>query len=72
MGAPDAAAHDFVLGHRKLELIIAFGVYPEGKFPDGALMAIDKAKSMIFKENRLDQIFSLRAVKQSVQEICAG
>ncbi len=72
MGVPEAAAHDFVLGHLKIELAIAFGIFPEGKFSDGALMAIDQAKSVIFKEDWLDQVFSLEAVKKSVQDICAG
>lgn len=72
MGVPEAAAHDFILGHLKIELAIAFGIYPEGKFSDGALMAIDKAKSVIFKEDWLDRVFDLAAVKTSVQEICAG
>lgn len=72
MGVPEAAAHDFILGHLKIELAIAFGIFPEGKFSDGALMAIDQAKSVIFKEDWLDQIFSLDAVKKSVQDICAG
>ncbi|WP_417722123.1 phosphogluconate dehydrogenase C-terminal domain-containing protein [Salipiger sp.] len=70
MGVPEAAAHDFVLGHLKIELAIAFGIFPEGKFSDGALLAIDKAKSVIFKDDWLDQIFSLEAVKQSVEDIC--
>lgn len=72
MGVPEAAAHDFVLGHLKIELAIAFGIFPEGKFSDGALMAIDKAKSVIFKEDWLDRIFSLDAVQRSVKEICDG
>ncbi|MCO6384738.1 MAG: semialdehyde dehydrogenase [Vannielia sp.] len=72
MGVPEAAAHDFVLGHLKIELAIAFGIFPEGKFSDGALMAIDQAKSVIFKEDWLDQVFSLEAVKKSVKDICAG
>lgn len=72
MGVPHAAAHDFVLGHLKIELAIAFGIFPEGKFSDGALMAIAQAKSVIFKEDWLDRVFSLEAVKKSVQDICAG
>lgn len=72
MGVPEAAAHDFVLGHLKIELAIAFGIFPEGKFSDGALMAIDQAKSVIFKEDWLDQVFSLEAVRKSVEDICAG
>lgn len=72
MGVPEAAAHDFVLGHLKIELAIAFGIFPEGKFSDGALMAIDKAKSVIFQPDWLDRVFSLEAVKKSVKEICEG
>ena len=72
MGVPKDAAHDFVLGHLKIELAIAFGIFPEGKFSDGALMAIDKAKSVIFKDDWVEEVFSLDAVKKSVQEICAG
>jgi hypothetical protein len=72
MGVPEAAAHDFVLGHLKIELAIAFGIFPKGKFSDGALMAIDKAKSVIFRESWLDDVFSLEAVKKSVEDICAG
>lgn len=72
MGVPEAAAHDFLLGHLKIELAIAFGIFPEGKFSDGALMAIDKAKTVIFKDDWLDEVFSLEAVKKSVDEICAG
>ena len=72
MGVPEAAAHDFILGHLKIELAIAFGIFPEGKFSDGALMAIDKAKSVIFQPDWLDQVFNLDAVKKSVKEICAG
>jgi hypothetical protein len=72
MGVPEAAAHDFILGHLKIELAIAFGIYPEGKFSDGALMAIDKARSVIFRDGWLDAVFDLGAVKKSVQDICAG
>lgn len=70
MGVPEAAAHDFVLGHLKIELAIAFGVFPEGKFSDGALLAIENAKSVIFKDDWLDQIFNLKAVRKSVEDIC--
>ena len=70
MGVPEAAAHDFILGHLKIELAIAFGIFPEGKFSDGALLAIDQAKSVIFKEDWLDRIFDLDAVKKSVKDIC--
>ncbi|WP_434053698.1 MAG: phosphogluconate dehydrogenase C-terminal domain-containing protein [Roseibium sp.] len=69
-GIPEQAAMDFMLGHLNIELAIAFGVFPEGKFSDGALLAIEKAKPLIFKEGWLDRIFDPDAVKASVKEIC--
>lgn len=69
-GVPEQAATDFMLGHLKIELAIAFGVFPEGKFSDGALLAIEKARPLIFKEGWLDRIFDPEAVKASVKEIC--
>ncbi len=70
MGVPEAAAHDFLLGHLKIELSIAFGIY-DGRFSDGALLAIDKAKSVVFQPDWLDQVFNLDAIKKSVEDICA-
>ena len=70
MGVPEAAAQDFILGHLKIELAIAFGIFPEGKFSDGALLAIDNAKSVIFRDNWLDAVFDLDAVRKSVEDIC--
>lgn len=72
LGVPEEAARDFILGHLKIELAIAFEIYPEGKFSDGALLAIDKAKSVIFQDGWLDAVFNLEAVKKSVEDICAG
>lgn len=69
-GVPEQAAMDFMLGHLKIELAIAFGIFPEGKFSDGALLAIEKAKPMIFRDGWLDQIFDPEAVKASVRDIC--
>ncbi len=70
MGVPQQAAMDFILGHLNIELAIAFNAFPEGKFSDGALLAIDKAKSVIFKEDWLDQVFNMDAVNRSVRDIC--
>jgi hypothetical protein len=70
MGVPAAAATDFMLGHLKIELGIAFQIFKEGKFSDGALHAIDQARPVIFKEDWLDRIFNLDAVRQSTRDIC--
>jgi len=69
-GVPKDAAMDFMLGHLKIELGIAFGAFPDGKFSDGALYAIEQAKPIIFRENWLEKIFNPAAVKQSVVDIC--
>ncbi len=69
-GVPEQAAHDFLLGHLTIELAIAFGVFPEGKFSDGALHAIAEAKPVIFKEDWLERVFAPENVLQSVRDIC--
>jgi hypothetical protein len=70
-GVPEQAAIDFVLGHLNIGLAIAFNVLPGGRFSDGALHAIEKAKREIFKEGWLDRVFAPEAVLQSVRDICA-
>lgn len=69
-GVPEQAAHDFILGHLNIELAIAFGAFPEGKFSDGALHAIAQAEPQIFREGWLDRVFAPEAVLQSVKDIC--
>ena len=69
-GVPRQAAFDFMLGHLNIGLSIAFEVFPEGRFSDGALHAIAQAKPQIFKDGWLERVFSPDAVLQSVKEIC--
>jgi len=69
-GVPREAATDFLLGHLTIELAIAFEIFKEGKFSDGALYAIDQARPQIFREGWLERVFSPEAVKRSVEEIC--
>ncbi len=69
-GVPWEAARDFMLGHLNIELAIAFGAFPEGKFSDGALKAIDKARPQIFRDGWLDRVFDPAAVLASVKDIC--
>lgn len=69
-GVPEQAAMDFMLGHINIELSIAFGAFPGGKFSDGALLAIEEAKPLIFKEGWLDRVFDPDAVLASVKRIC--
>jgi hypothetical protein len=69
-GVDRQAATDFLMGHLTIGLSIAFNVFPEGRFSDGALYAIAKAKSEIFRDGWLERVFSHDAVMQSVREIC--
>lgn len=69
-GVPEQAAIDFMLGHLNIELAIAFGAFPEGKFSDGALHAIAEAKPLIFKDDWLQRVFAPDAVLASVKDIC--
>ncbi len=69
-GVPRQAAIDFIIGHLNIELAIAFEIAPGGKFSDGALQAIEKAKPVIFKEDWLDRVFAPEAVLASVKDIC--
>jgi hypothetical protein len=69
-GVPHDAAFDFILGHLNIELSIAFGVFPEGRFSEGALAAIDAAKPLLFKDGWLERVFNPAAVKQSILAIC--
>jgi hypothetical protein len=69
-GVPRQAAHDFMLGHLNIELAIAFELFPEGKFSDGALQAIREARPMIFRDDWKQAVFDPEAVLASVRRIC--
>ena len=69
-GVPEQAAIDFMLGHLNIELAIAFGAFPEGKFSDGALHAIAQARPEIFRDDWLERVFAPEAVLKSVKDIC--
>jgi D-apionate oxidoisomerase len=69
-GVPQQAAIDFIIGHLNIELAIAFGIFPEGRFSDGALHAIAQAKPVIFREGWIDRVFAPEAVLKSVKDIC--
>jgi hypothetical protein len=71
-GVPREAAVDFMLGHINIGLSIAFGVFPEGRFSDGAIFAINQAKPEIFREGWLERVFNREAVLKSVKDICKG
>lgn len=69
-GIDREAATDFMLGHINIGLSIAFNVFKEGKFSDGAIHAINQAKPQIFRDGWLERVFNKDAVLQSVKDIC--
>lgn len=68
LGVPAQAARDFVLGHMNVEIAILFNELPGGTLSDGAKLAIEKAKSVIFQPN-WKQVFDKQALLQSVIDI---
>ncbi|PKQ04020.1 MAG: semialdehyde dehydrogenase [Alphaproteobacteria bacterium HGW-Alphaproteobacteria-10] len=69
-GVPREAAYDFLIGHIGIEMAIVFGWLPGGKFSDGALYAIQQAKSRIFRDDWL-KVLEPDEIRASVEAICA-
>lgn len=67
-GVPRKAAEDFVLGHLKVELGIYFQMFEGARFSDGALKAIEKAQSTLFKPD-WKKVFDKAAIDQSIADI---
>lgn len=70
MGVPKQAAMDFMLGHLNIELSVAYEIFKEGKFSDGALEAIADAEPVIFQEGWVEKVFAPEAIQASVKKIC--
>lgn len=69
-GVPREAAFDFILGHLNIELSIAFGIFPEGRFSEGAMAAIEAARPLLLNEGWLERVFNPTAVRESILAIC--
>ena len=69
-GVPRQAQSTSCWGTSTIGLAIAFEIFPEGSFSDGALHAIEQAKPQIFREGWLERVFDPKAVMQSVKDIC--
>ncbi|MCB1486948.1 MAG: semialdehyde dehydrogenase [Bauldia sp.] len=67
-GVPAEAARDFMLGHIGIEMGIIFEDFP-GRFSDGALYAIEKAKPKLLRDDWL-KVLEPDEVMASVREIC--
>lgn len=69
-GVPRAAAEDFMYGHIKVELGIAFGLAPF-PFSDGAQLISGYGQRQILKDDWL-KVFEPESVKQQTQMIVKG
>jgi hypothetical protein len=67
-GVPAEAARDFLLGHMRVELAIVFQEKEGAVFSDGALKAIERARSVIFKPD-WKRVFEPEAIAESVEHI---
>lgn len=71
LGVPEQAARDFCLGHIRTLTAVTFGF---AGFPisDGAMKAIEQNRPRIFRDDWLDAVISLPAIRESVRDICAA
>jgi len=68
LGVPAEAARDFILGHMRVELAIVFQEKEGAVFSDGALKAIERARSQIFRPD-WKKVFDPDVVAESVRHI---
>ncbi|MBV9491108.1 MAG: semialdehyde dehydrogenase, partial [Verrucomicrobia bacterium] len=71
LGVPETAARDFCLGHIRTLTAVTFGF---AGFPisDGAMKAIEQNRPRIFRDNWVEEVISLPAIRESVRDICAA
>jgi hypothetical protein len=69
-GVPREAAEDFMFGHIKVELGIAFGLAPF-PFSDGALLISQFGRDRIFQKDWL-KLFEPESVREQTQMIVTG
>ena len=70
LGVPEAAAHDFLLGHLKVELGIVFQLFEGATFSDGALNAIEEARRSLFQPD-WKKVFQRDKWMESIRKIIA-
>ena len=66
-GVPAQAAKDFMMGHINIELAIVFDEI-DWEFSDGAKMAIEEAKDVLFQPD-WKKVFEPDQLKKSVNKI---
>jgi D-apionate oxidoisomerase len=69
-GVPAEAAREFALGHINVAVGVLFG-YSGGVFSDGALLAIEQGKAMLFKPD-WKRVFTDESVMAQVKAITKG
>ena len=67
-GVPAEAAREFLLGHLNIQLAVIFQEIPGAVFSEAAIKALDRGKSILFKEN-WKQIFEPDNVLEQVNDI---
>jgi hypothetical protein len=66
-GVPPEAARDFLLGHINIQLAIFFGEV-DVRFSDGAIKAMERARSQIFQPD-WKKVFEPERVRESLEAI---
>jgi pyrroline-5-carboxylate reductase len=69
-GVPAEAAREFILGHMNINVAILFK-YHDINFSDGAILAVERAKPLLFNPN-WREIFEPENVMQQVKAITEG
>ncbi|MDM4761549.1 phosphogluconate dehydrogenase C-terminal domain-containing protein [Galbitalea sp. SE-J8] len=69
-GVPEAAAHDFCMGHLQIGIALLFGQL-DWKLSDGAQLALAKARGQIVRDDWY-RIFEPEAILESVRAITGG
>ncbi len=66
-GVPEEAARDFILGHINIQLAVLFGELPI-QFSDAAIKALERAESILFKED-WKKIFEKEDIMKQIKAI---
>ena len=69
-GVPEAAAMDFLMGHLQIGIALIFEQL-DWKLSEGAQMALDQSRVMLFKDDWF-RIFEPEAVMKSLKQITGG
>lgn len=68
LGVPADVAYSFMMGHLRVQFAITFGLI-DAKYSDGAIIALEDAMKIIFKENWLEKMISKEFISDSVAKI---